>query len=131
MITLTALVLLGLSFWLLHIGRAFLAWTLPPLLGLALWIVDGIEATATATHQQKGQRWMRAWGEPGIHSPAAVGTTVRSACQTSLGRRARMRRALSATGITASASMGVRSRFSIRRLRWRTWVQRKVLPRSG
>ncbi|HJP03214.1 MAG TPA: acyl-CoA dehydrogenase [Planctomycetota bacterium] len=46
MITLTALVLLGLSFWLLHIGRAFLAWTLPPLLGLALWIVDGIEATA-------------------------------------------------------------------------------------
>ncbi|MAF67633.1 MAG: acyl-CoA dehydrogenase [Planctomycetes bacterium] len=41
--TLTVLVLLGLSLLLLHVGRALLAWTVPPLLGLALWALAGIE----------------------------------------------------------------------------------------
>ncbi|MDP6537969.1 MAG: acyl-CoA dehydrogenase [Planctomycetota bacterium] len=45
MITPTLIALLGLSLVLLHFGRALLAWTLPPLVGIALWALAGIEAS--------------------------------------------------------------------------------------
>src|SRR6516165_10470920 len=46
----------------------------------------------TATHQQKGQHCGNANGSQGTQKPAAVGTTVRSTCQTWLGRSAVTRR---------------------------------------
>ena len=48
--------------------------------------------TATATHQQNGQRWGTAHGRHDVRSPAPVGTVVRSTCQTWFGERARTRR---------------------------------------
>ena len=42
----------------------------------------------TATHQQNGQHWGSANGSHGAQKPADVGTTVRSTCQTWLGRLA-------------------------------------------